>query len=166
MKLTYLLIGLLVGGVSGYGITKYLQPRNTETRLMVTEQSDSVKIKSDTTWNWSDSLEALTAAPVSHKIVYEDSTIRVLQVILAPNQTEPIHTHKWRSIMWFSQATPMTYFKYNKPGATYAIEDSFSIPRMPPAAINHGEALDPEGPHAIKNVGKENGIAFRIEFKK
>ncbi|MET0243298.1 MAG: hypothetical protein ABW174_07510 [Flavitalea sp.] len=60
----------------------------------------------------------------------------------------------------------MTYFKYKANGTNYLIEDSFQIPQMPPAALNHASPVDAEGPHAIRNSGKEQGIAYRVEFKK
>jgi len=32
--------------------------------------------------------------------------------------------------------------------------------------INIGQLIDPEGPTSITNLGSENGIAYRVEFKK
>ncbi|MFC3559756.1 hypothetical protein [Pedobacter jamesrossensis] len=161
MKTTFLIIGLLIGGLLGFGLTKYFNSNNSK-ELKVISSKNTVA-----NWNWADSLESVKNAPSSHKIVYEDSKVRVLQVILQPKTVEPIHTHQFKSIMWFTKATPMTYYQYNlSKSGKYEITDSIKIGLMPAEVLNHGEIVEPEKPHAVKNTGSETGIAYRIEFKK
>ncbi|SDM36013.1 hypothetical protein SAMN05421823_112197 [Catalinimonas alkaloidigena] len=166
MKIAYLIVGLLVGGLLGFALTDLLNQNNSPSN------SDSIPpAKSDAplvtaTWQWPDSLDAVQAAPESHNIVYEDSTVRILQVVLEANATEPVHTHKWKSIMWFTQATPMTYYRCSLKNNEYLLADSIAIAQMPQEALNQGDFIDAEAPHAIKNLSNENGIAYRIEFKK
>lgn len=158
MKTTSLIIGLLLGGFLGSGLTKYLTPNKSA------EAFDSTNTIPK--WTWSDSLDAVKIAPRSHKIVYEDDRVRVLQVILQPETTEPMHTHQFKSVMWFAKETPMTYYQYNlSENVEYEITDSIKIPQMPAEALNHGDMVEPEVPHAVKNTGSEVGIAYRIEFK-
>ena len=58
------------------------------------------------------SFEAVTAAPNSHRVLFEDDRIRVLRVEVAPGATEPIHDHRWPSVMYFEQPQPITYIAY------------------------------------------------------
>ncbi|MBE9663550.1 hypothetical protein [Mucilaginibacter myungsuensis] len=164
MKAVYLIVGILIGGAFGFWVARTIG-KNDDKAVPATESSAH---GSDTLakWSWPDSLDAVKAAPQSHKIVYEDSTVRILQVTLNPNMTEPVHVHKWKSVMWFAEATPMTYYKNGLISGRLAVTDSIPIPHMPPEVLNHGEALAPEEPHAIKNMSNKKGIAYRVEFKK
>lgn len=79
MKLGQLLIGIVLGGLLGYGLTAYYagtKQQTSDTNKATSENSSSEK------WTWPDSLDAVTAAPENHKVVYEDSTLRILQVLL------------------------------------------------------------------------------------
>lgn len=169
MKISSLLIGLLLGGLLGFGFTKYFymtakQIKNDNLNLPVLKKDTLTKTAK---WTWADSLDAVKAAPSSHKIVYEDSSVRVLEVILDEHKTEPLHTHKYKSVMWFAQATPMVYYVYDLSDKNKrTIHDSINIPEMPVGALNAGELIDAEGTHAVKNTGNKKGIAYRIEFKK
>jgi hypothetical protein len=42
--------------------------------------------------------DAVEAAPQSHKVLFENATVRVLQVEIAPGSKEPMHHHQWPSI--------------------------------------------------------------------
>jgi hypothetical protein len=162
MKFGQLLIGLLLGGLVGFGSTKYFsetkQPADY-TKTTLDSSSSSAK------WTWPDSLDAVKAAPANHNVVYEDSTVRILQVLLNGHKAEPIHTHKWKSIMWIAKpAVPCTIYQYsvNNTGK-FVASDSVTIPKMD---TDVGHPIGAEGPTGIKNLGNDNGIAYRIEFKK
>jgi hypothetical protein len=45
-----------------------------------------------------DGYDAVQAAPDSHKVIFENALVRVLEVTAPPNgQTEPMHHHRWPS---------------------------------------------------------------------
>src|SRR5512142_465152 len=45
-----------------------------------------------------DGYDAVEAAPNSHKVIFENVLVRVLEVIVpAPGTTEPMHHHHWPS---------------------------------------------------------------------
>ena len=48
-------------------------------------------------WPWPDSLDAVVAAPGSHRVVLENQTTRVLEVTIAPGEREPEHTTAGRA---------------------------------------------------------------------
>lgn len=163
MKFGQLLIGLLVGGLLGFGLTKYVTETKQPTGQVGSTEIDSSS--SNTKWTWPDSLDAVKAAPQNHTVVYEDSTVRVLQVLLGGHKEEPVHTHQWKSIMWITKpAVPCLIYQYNlDKNQKFVATDSLTIPHM---ETDIGQLIEPEGPTGIKNLGKEDGIAYRIEFKK
>ena len=106
--------------------------------------------------------DAVAAAPNSHRVLLEDDKIRVLRVEVAPGATEPVHDHRWPSVMYFEQPQPITYILYTlvdgKPVETKRVD----APAFPKSATVKGE---PEALHAVKNRGTAPFVAVRIEFK-
>ncbi|HEX8576894.1 MAG TPA: hypothetical protein VF677_11425 [Flavobacterium sp.] len=163
MKIGQLVIGLLLGGLFGFGLTKYFAKTKQLTDNTKTTKIDSSS--SSAKWTWPGSLDALKAAPDNHKVVYEDDNVRVLAVILNGKKSEPIHTHKWKSIMWIAKPiVPCQINNYVKDENGNLIKsDSLIIKEMP---VDIGQLINPEGPTSITNLGSENGVAYRVEFKK
>ncbi len=52
---------------------------------------------------WDPALDAVTAAPAHHKVVFENDQMRVLEVTLEPGDEEPLHHHRWPSVFVFDQ---------------------------------------------------------------
>lgn len=52
---------------------------------------------------WDPKLDAVIAAPGNHKVLFENERLRVLEVILEPNEEEPTHHHRWPSVFVFDQ---------------------------------------------------------------
>ncbi len=50
---------------------------------------------------WDPALDAVAAAPGNHKVLFENDRLRVLEVILHPDEEEPIHHHRWPSVFVF-----------------------------------------------------------------
>ena len=55
---------------------------------------------------WDPALDAVVAAPANHKVLYENERLRVLEVILGPDEEEPVHHHRWPSVFVFDQVQP------------------------------------------------------------
>lgn len=55
---------------------------------------------------WPDELDAVTAAPDHHKVLFENENLRVLEVTLKPNDEEPVHHHRWPSVFVLDQIKP------------------------------------------------------------
>ena len=53
--------------------------------------------------SWDPSLDAAVAAPANHKVLFENDRLRVLEVILEPQEEEPVHHHRWPSVFVFDQ---------------------------------------------------------------
>lgn len=163
MKFGQLVIGLLLGGLLGLGLSKYVS--DTKQQSTITTMKSIETLSSTAKWVWPDSLDAMKAAPENHKLVYEDNDVRVLAVMLDGKQSEPIHTHKWKSIMWIAKPiVPCKIYKYQKGDNGKLVKsDSLLIKEMP---IDIGQLIGPEGPTSITNLGSESGVAYRVEFKR
>lgn len=54
---------------------------------------------------WDPALDAVTAAPNHHKVLFENDNLRVLEVTLHPRDEEPLHHHRWPSVFVFDQVS-------------------------------------------------------------
>ena len=160
-----LLVGIVLGGAIGFFLAKHFSPANTVSATnpsaaspaaIATGSADSAK------WVWPDSLDAVVAAPRSHGIIYEDEKVRILHVTVAPGQTEPIHSHRWRSVAWASRSPSFTLYHYAMDKDNRLVRtDSFNA-RLP---LNTANKWGPEAPHAIRNTGEDSLVLYRVEFK-
>ena len=46
-----------------------------------------------------DGFDAVQAAPKSHKVVFENALVRVLEVSVVAGETVPMHHHRWPSLL-------------------------------------------------------------------
>ena len=53
---------------------------------------------------WRPELEAITAAPQNHKVLFENDTVRVLEVTIAPHTQEPLHVHRWPAVIYIDKS--------------------------------------------------------------
>ena len=51
-------------------------------------------------WPWPDSLDALSAAPLHHTLLFENDRVRVLETRIPPAELVPVHTHRWPSVFY------------------------------------------------------------------
>jgi hypothetical protein len=110
-------------------------------------------------WPWSDALDALVAAPSSHRVVLENEYIRVLEVTIGPGEREPEHTHRRPSVMLVDRPARIRYYT----GSTLTYTSPEQLPAQTATKVSW---LDPEGPHSVENIDQHPYGAFRIEFKR
>ena len=53
--------------------------------------------------SWDPALDAVTAAPKQHKVLFENERLRVLEVTLEGRDEEPVHHHRWSSVFVLDQ---------------------------------------------------------------
>ena len=51
-------------------------------------------------WIWPDSLDALVGAADSHRLLFENDAVRVLETRIEPGETTPVHTHRWPGVLY------------------------------------------------------------------
>lgn len=106
--------------------------------------------------------DAVAAAPDSHQVLLENDKVRVLRVTVAPGAVEPVHEHRWPSVMYFEQPQPITYIIYEFAGGALVEAQRIEAPAM---TADEAHWAEPEGLHAVENRGAEPFIALRVEFK-
>ena len=110
-------------------------------------------------WTWSESLDALVAAPESHRLLFESDVVRVLETRIAPGETTPLHTHRW-------------------PGSLYVLSFGHFVRRDGEGTIlvdsREGDSLPERGtaiwggslpPHTLENVGDFEIHVIGVELK-
>ena len=116
-----------------------------------------------------DGYDAVQAAPNSHRVIFENELVRVLEVTMPPpGQTEPMHHHRWPSFFldWdMGGASP--HVRYHRGDGTVVDQPSEPSPKHPGHWSVHW--MKPEPMHAIETVelphaSDEPGL-IRIEIK-
>ena len=109
--------------------------------------------------SWDPALDAATAAPENHKVLYEDDNIRVLSVSIAPGAIEKPHHHRWPSVFVIDRMVKKARdFDAGGNQIPLPVPTEFEPPliaKMPPQPIHY--------------VANDDAIAFhgtRIEFKR
>jgi hypothetical protein len=118
-----------------------------------------VSTSEDYTWPWPEGLDAVVAAPDSHRVAFENEHARVLEVTIGPGHREPEHTHRWPSVMVVHRPARIRYYTGDVLTFTSPKRESESESRP---RVNW---LDPEGPHSVENIDTKPYEALRIEFK-
>jgi hypothetical protein len=128
---------------------------------VATHQGKAVTATNDATvsWPWPDSMDAVSAAPKNHKVLYEDEKVRILEVTVEPGEKENLHYHRWPSILIID--SPAKKKEYTSDGKVIST-DRPSAETPLPIIIRMG----PTKPHAIENVDTNSLHLYRIELKK
>ncbi len=116
-----------------------------------------------TVWHWSDSLDAVNAAPKNHKVLFENDHVLLLEVTIQPGETENMHGHKWPSIFAFDAVQPKLS-DHKLEGDTHNLVDrryedaDWSAPQCRTMSI--------QAPHQVTDLDPFPLHFYRLEFKK
>jgi len=109
-------------------------------------------------WPWPRELDALIAAPNSHRLLFENDRVRVLEIVIEPGAREPEHTHPWPSVMIVDQPARIRYYEHGVP--------TFESPaEVTPKPTRTASWMDPEGPHSVENIDFTPYHALRVELR-
>src|SRR5687768_11750321 len=97
-------------------------------------------------WPWPDTLDALSAAPQHHALLFENERVRVLETRIPPGELVPVHTHRWPSV--FYVVSWSDFIRRDASGEV--VVDSRLGGRGALPSIVWSEALPP---HSLENVG-------------
>jgi len=112
----------------------------------------------DPCWEWPKTMDALIAAPASHRVLPENERVRVLDVIIEPGAREPEHTHETVSVMIIDEPARIRYYA----GGQLRFE---SQERSGPSPGVRVRWMEPEGPHSVENIDGHRYHAIRVELK-
>ena len=110
--------------------------------------------------------DAVTAAPYSHRVMFEDEHVRVLEIRLPPGASEPVHIHALPSVIHGETGgeggAKFLYTEYRwMNGEFIKVRENEVEASAGARAVWTG----PEGPHSITNIGPV-GVKFtRVEVK-
>lgn len=108
-----------------------------------------------------DGFDAVQAVPNSHKVVFENELVRVLDVTVPPaGVTEPMHHHRWPSsfLSWDTGGcTP--HVRYHRGDGTVQDQPSHCQPAHP--GVWRVQWMKPEPMHAIEVVENPGAAAYR-----
>jgi hypothetical protein len=113
--------------------------------------------------------DAVQAAPDSHKVIFENALVRVLQVTVPPTgKTEPMHHHRWPSFfLSWDTGGKSSHIRYHRPDGSVQDSPSQDNPIVP----GHWSVqwMKPEPMHGIEavenNVGPGDIPLLRVEIK-
>jgi hypothetical protein len=113
--------------------------------------------------------DAVTAAPASHRVIFENSLVRVLEVTMPPpGKTEPMHHHHWPSFFLdWDTGGKSPHIRYHQPGEKVREIQSTDTPVHPGHWLVHW--MKPESMHAIETVesfdSPDDPPSVRVEIK-
>jgi quercetin dioxygenase-like cupin family protein len=104
-------------------------------------------------------LDAMTAAPDHHTVLFENDRVRVLDTRLGPGEQTPVHAHEWPAALY---VLSWSEFVRRAPDGAVLV-DSRATETRPPS----GTALwlPPLEPHYVTNVGSGDLRIIAIEVK-
>ena len=109
-------------------------------------------------WPWPQTMDALLAAPASHRLLLENDRVRVLDVVIEPGAREPEHTHQAVSLMIIDEPARIRYYT----GSALRFESQARSVSQPGVRVRW---MEPEGPHSVENIDEHRYHAIRIELK-
>ena len=132
----------------------------TKAEEQPTEQENVLGYKTGNPEEWPAELDAVAAAPNNHKILLENDSVRVLEVSMAPGETEPLHSHRWPSVLYIQQAGDFVDQDAN--GNVIFDTRELDAPLTYPLTM----WKEPEAPHSVVNLSDEIPIRLiRVEIK-
>jgi hypothetical protein len=110
-------------------------------------------------WPWPDSLDALVAAADSHRRLFENDTVRVLETRIAPGETTQLHTHRWPGVLYILSRGD--FVRRDGDGAVLVDTRGSGALPAPGAAIWSGSLP----PHTLENVDTSEIHVIGVELK-
>ncbi len=123
------------------------------------QQNNSGDVTTPKRWLWPDTLDALTAAPEHHRLVFENEHVRVLEVRIGAGEIVPLHTHRWPGVLYL-QSWSEHVRRDDSGKVIFDSREAVSPPRIPSAVW-----CEPLSPHSVENVGANELLVLSIELK-
>jgi hypothetical protein len=112
-----------------------------------------------TLWPWPDELDALTADPQHHKLLFENEYVRVLDTCIPPGATTNVHTHRFPAALYVISWSD--FIRYDEQGNV--VLDSRTLAKTPPPFSALWTAA--LAPHSLQNVGISELHIISTEIK-
>jgi hypothetical protein len=110
-------------------------------------------------WVSPETLDALSAAPEHHRLVYENERARVLEVRIRPGEIVLLHTHRWPGVLYL-QSWSDHVRRDDAGNVIFDSREAGSPPKIPSVVW-----CEPLRPHSVENVGASELLVLSIEIK-
>ncbi|HKW17269.1 MAG TPA: hypothetical protein VJO35_07175 [Terriglobales bacterium] len=110
---------------------------------------------------WPADLDAVKASPETHKVIFENGHVRVLEVTIPPHSKEPVHTHCWPSTLYIQQIDDIIVRNTNEK----ILFDSRQLKESEKQRAPFVLWTPPEGPHSDENPNDLPIKMIQIENK-
>jgi len=105
---------------------------------------------------WTPENDALAAAPQNHEVLFENDEVRVLEVTVPPGVREPLHAHRYPSVLYYISAAHLKEYSPGVPAVDRGHKDDGAVIFLP---------VGP--PHQMENLESSKPLrAIRVELKK
>ena len=118
-----------------------------------------VDVKKRSGTNTEDPIEAVTAAPGNHKVIFENDRVRVLSVTVAPGEKEPLHKHTMPAVIYVISREDILDTDAN--GKT--LLDTRAL--TDPPTKNFAVWIENQPAHRVLNRSKDPLRLIRVELK-
>ena len=108
---------------------------------------------------WPEHLDAMTAAPEHHVLLLENDVVRVLDSLLKPGESTPVHTHRWPSAQYIIGLSD--FVRRDSDGNV--LLDTRETGSLPAAGTAFWST--PLQPHSVTNVGDKDIRVISVEIK-
>jgi hypothetical protein len=113
------------------------------------------------------SYDSLLAAPNTHRLLYEDDHVRLVEVSLRPGESEAMHADLFPSVLAFDTPSKAeTRSRYLDPASPHNGQDRNDGGAPPGLTFPTCSTVGPEAPHAVTNLGTTPIHFYRVEFKR
>jgi hypothetical protein len=109
--------------------------------------------------SWPPELDALTAAPENHKLLFENDSVRILDTSIAAGQTTPLHTHRWPAALYILNWSDFV----RRDEHSQTVLDSRKLTPIAPGCALWTASLVP---HTLENIGTSELRVIAVELKK
>ncbi len=151
---------IVKSAVLGMSILAGAACSQAEEQAAPTAQKNELGYKTGDPSDWPAELDAVAAAPGNHKILLENDSVRVLEVSMAPGETEPLHSHRWPSVLYIQQAGD--FIDKDADGNTIFDTRELDAPLTYPLTM----WKEPEAPHSVVNLSDDQWVRLiRVEIK-
>ncbi len=121
-------------------------------------------------WPYPIVYDSIQAAPNNYKLLYEDGKMRLLEVMIRPGETTPIHGSPYPAVLAFNTITNPADVTDTKLDPSSPLNGQGAGHGKPPSThdlkVPTCTTMAPRAPHAIHNGGSAPLHYYQIEYKR
>jgi hypothetical protein len=120
-------------------------------------------------WPWSPKLDSVTAAPHNYSVLWESDKLRLVEVLIRPGETVPLHDEPYPAVLGFDAPIPDSSLIVDAPLVKDdPRNDALGARGSPPPNKSYPTCATsaPQAPLRITNHGDFPIHYYRVEYKR